>query len=107
IRSIAVLPLANLSGDPSQEYFADGMTDEIIATLGQLGELDVISRTSSMQFKGSGKPLPEIARALHVDGVLEGSVLVLPGSSPSDPKRVRINARLIEAGVDRQLWNRT
>ncbi len=75
IRSIAVLPLANLSGDPSQEYFADGMTDEMIGTLGQLGGLDVISRTSTMQFKGSKKPLPEIARALHVDAVLEGSVL--------------------------------
>ena len=110
IRSIAVLPLANVSGDPSQEYFADGMTDELIATIGRLDGLDVISRTSVMQFKGQGKPLPQIAQALHVDAVLEGSVLVLPAARPEEPggaKRVRINARLIHAGTDTQLWNRT
>lgn len=110
IRSIAVLPLANLSGDPSQEYFADGMTDELIGALGELGSVNVISRTSAMQFKGSKKPLPDIARALHVDAVVEGSALVVPGSGGSEPsgmKRVRINARLIYAGSDTQLWDRT
>ncbi len=110
IRSIAVLPLANLSGDPSQEYFADGMTDELIGALGELGSVNVISRTSAMQFKGSKKPLPDIARALHVDAVVEGSVLVVPGSGSGEPsgmKRVRINARLIYAGSDTQLWDRT
>jgi len=110
IRSIAVLPLANVSGDPSQEYFADGMTDELIGTLGRLGGINVISRTSAMQFKGSSKPLPEIARALNVDAVLEGSVLVMPGDRPQEPRgaqRVRINARLIYAGTDTQLWDRT
>src|SRR6185295_179892 len=95
IRSIAVLPLVNLSGDPAQEYFADGMTDELIATLGRIGALNVISRTSAMQFKGSKQPLSEIARALHVDAVLEGSVLMLPGQRAGDQdgeKRVRITA---------------
>jgi TolB-like protein/Tfp pilus assembly protein PilF len=110
IRSIAVLPLANMSGDPSQEYFADGMTDQVIGTLGELAGLNVISRTSAMQFKGTKKPLPEIARALNVDAVLEGAVLVLPGAgagNPGDAKRVRITARLIYAGTDTQLWDRT
>jgi TolB-like protein/cytochrome c-type biogenesis protein CcmH/NrfG len=110
IRSIAVLPLANLSGDQSQEYFADGMTDELIATLGQLGGINVISRTSIMQFKGSTKPLPEIAKALHVDAVLESSFMLVPGPSTEGrdgAKRVRINARLIYAGTDTQLWDRT
>jgi TolB-like protein/tetratricopeptide (TPR) repeat protein len=110
IRSIAVLPLVNLSGDPAQEYFADGMTDELIGTLGEIGGVNVISRTSAMQFKGSKKPLSEIARALHVDAVLEGSVLMLPGQRAGDEngtKRVRITARLIQAGSDTQLWDRT
>src|SRR5882672_11088954 len=110
IRSIAILPLANLSGDPSQEYFADGMTDELIGTLGRLDGVNVISRTSSMQFKGSGKTVPEIARALNVDAILEGSVLMSPGArqeSGADPDRLRINARLIRAGTDTQLWDRT
>ncbi len=110
IRSIAVLPLTNLSGDPAQEYFADGMTDELIGTLGQLGGINVISRTSAMRFKGSKQPLPEIARLLHVDAVLEGSILVAPsrGSDQSPgSKRVRINARLIYSGTDTQLWDRT
>ena len=109
IRSIAVLPLANLSGDPAQEYFADGMTDELIGTLGQLGNVKVISRTSAMQFKGSPKPLPDIARALNVDAVLEGSAMVVPGDArdPAGSQRVRINARLIYAGTDTQLWDRT
>jgi serine/threonine-protein kinase len=110
IRSIAILPLANLSGDPAQEYFADGMTDELIGTLGRLAGVNVISRTSSMQFKGSGKTVPEIARALNVDAILEGSVLMSPGvrqESGADPDRLRINARLIRAGTDTQLWDRT
>ena len=110
IRSIAILPLANLSGDPSQEYFADGMTDELIGTLGRLDGITVISRTSSMQFKGSGKSVPEIARALNVDAVVEGSVLMTPGAqrdAGGDPERLRINARLIRAGTDTQLWDRT
>jgi len=106
IQSIAVLPLANMSGDPRQEYFADGMTDELIGTLGRLHTVNVISRTSSMQFKGTNKTLPEIARALNVDAVVEGSVMMLPDSSV-DARRVRINARLIRAGTDTQLWDRT
>jgi TolB-like protein/thioredoxin-like negative regulator of GroEL len=110
IRSIAVLPLANLSGDPSQEYFADGMTDELIGTLGRMGGVNVISRTSTIQFKGSKLPLPEIARALHVDAILEGSVVVVERShaeQAGDGKRVRINARLIFAGTDTPLWDKT
>jgi TolB-like protein/Tfp pilus assembly protein PilF len=109
IRSIAVLPLVNLSGDAAQEYFADGMTDELISTLGRLKGLDVISRTSVMQFKASTKTIPEIARALNADGILEGSVLILPAGSENQPetRRVRINARLIRAGSEAQLWNRT
>ena len=105
VRSIAVLPLANLSGDPAQEYFADGITDELISTLGRLGGVDVISRTSTMKFKGSGKTVPEIARALNVDAVLEGSVRLLDGPGKG-ARRVRVNARLIYAGSDTQLWDR-
>src|SRR3954471_3529536 len=110
IRSIAVLPFVNLSGDTAQEYFADGMTDELIGTLGEIAGVNVISRTSTMVFKGSKRPLPEIARALHVDAVLEGAVTVVPGSAAGDPggkKRARINARLIYAGTDTQMWDRT
>jgi len=110
IRSIAVLPLANVSGDSSQEYFADGMTDELIATLGQLPGVNVISRTSAMQFKGTSKPVREIAQALNVDAVLEGTVLVTTDARAGDEKaqkRVRINERLILAGTDTQLWTRT
>jgi adenylate cyclase len=98
IRSIAVLPLENLSGDPSQEYFADGMTDELITDLATISALRVISRTSVMQFKGEHrKPLPEIARALDVDAVVEGSVLRIGN-------RVRITAQLIDAPADKHLW---
>ena len=97
IQSLAVLPLVNLSGDPQQEYFADGMTDELITTLAQLSALKVISRTSVMRYKGTRKTLPEIARELHVDGILEGSVLRAGA-------RVRISAELIEAAADRHLW---
>lgn len=98
IRSVAVLPLENLSGDPSQDYFADGMTDEMIANLGKIRALRVTSRTSVMQYKGAKKSLSEIARALNVDGVIEGSVKLVGN-------RVRITAQLIEAKADRQLWS--
>jgi TolB-like protein/Tfp pilus assembly protein PilF len=109
IRSIAVLPLVNLSGDAQQEYFADGMTDELIGLLGRSGSINVISRTSSTQFKASGKPLPEIAKALHADAVLEGSILVVPAEPQHAQagRRIRVNARLIYAGTDTQLWDRT
>ena len=100
IHSLAVLPLANRSGDPSQEFFVDGMTDALIADLAQIGALRVISRTSAMRFKGSDRPLPEIARELRVDGVVEGSALLAGG-------RVRITVQLIEAATDRSLWARS
>lgn len=97
IRSIAVLPLANLSHDPEQEYFADGMTEELINNLGKIAALRVISRTSVMQYKKTDKSLPQIARELNVDGVIEGAVL-------RADNRVRITAQLIQASTDRQLW---
>jgi len=97
VESIAVLPLVNLSGDPSQEYFADGMTEELIAELGKIGGIRVISRTSVMQYKNGRKPIPEVARELNVDAVIEGSVQRADG-------RVRIRTRLVAAG-DRQLWS--
>jgi TolB-like protein len=75
IESLAVLPLENLSGDASQDYFADAMTDELITELTKFSALRVISRTSAMQYKGARKPLPEIARELNVDAVIEGSAL--------------------------------
>ena len=79
IHSLAVLPLTNLSHDPEQEYFADGMTEALITELSQISSLKVISRTSAMHYKGSNKPLPEIAKELNVDGVIEGSVLRADG----------------------------
>lgn len=97
IHSIAVLPLENISGDPSQEYFADGMTDELITDLGKMGELRVVSRTSVMQYKGVHKPLRQIGRELNVDVVVEGTVL-------RSGNRVRITAQLIETRADRHLW---
>ena len=100
IRSLAVLPLENLSGDASQDYFSDGMTDELITELGQIGELRVISRTSTMTYKGAHKSLPEIARDLNVDAVVEGAVL-------RSGNRVRITAQLILAAADKHLWART
>ena len=100
IRSLAVLPLENLSGDASQEYFSDGMTDELITELGQIGGLRVISRTSVMTYKGTHKSLPEIARDLSVDAVVEGAVL-------RSGKQVRITAQLILAAVDKHLWARS
>jgi TolB-like protein/DNA-binding winged helix-turn-helix (wHTH) protein/Flp pilus assembly protein TadD len=96
-QSIAVLPLEDLSHDPAQEFFADGMTDELINEVGQVQALRVVSRTSVMRFKGSRKPLKEIAQALNVDAVLEGAVLRSAG-------RVRITAQLIDARLDKQLW---
>jgi TolB-like protein/DNA-binding winged helix-turn-helix (wHTH) protein/Flp pilus assembly protein TadD len=97
LRSIAVLPLENLSGDPSQEYFADGMTEELITDLAKVGALRVISRTSVMRYKGTKKGLPEIARELNVDGIVEGSVM-------RSGNRVRITAQLLHAPTDRHLW---
>ena len=74
IRSLAVLPLENLSGEPSQDYFSDGMTDELTTELGQVGKLRVISRTSAMTYKGAHRPLPKIGQELNVDAVVEGTV---------------------------------
>jgi TolB-like protein/Flp pilus assembly protein TadD/predicted Ser/Thr protein kinase len=100
IESLAVLPLENLMGDPQQEYFVDGMTDELIADLSQVSALRVISRTSVMQYKGTKKLLPEIARELKVDGVIEGSVL-------RSGDHVRVTAQLIRAATDTHLWARS
>jgi TolB-like protein/DNA-binding winged helix-turn-helix (wHTH) protein/Tfp pilus assembly protein PilF len=100
IRSLAVLPLENFSGDPQQDYFADGMTDELISSLAQLGSVRVISLTSAMQYKHAKKTLPEIARELHVDAVVEGSVL-------RSGQRVRVTAQLIDAARDQHLWGNT
>ena len=98
IRSIAVLPLDNLSRDPSQEYFADGMTEELITDLAKISALRVISRTSVMKFKGEHREqLPEIAKVLNVDAVVEGSVLKVGD-------KVRITAQLIDAPADKHLW---
>jgi len=96
-RSLAVLPVANLSGNPEQEYFADGMTDALITDISKIGALKVISRTSVMQYKGTRKPLPQIARDLKVDTVLEASVL-------RESSRVRVTAKLIEASTEQSLW---
>jgi TolB-like protein/DNA-binding winged helix-turn-helix (wHTH) protein/tetratricopeptide (TPR) repeat protein len=100
IRSLAVLPLENLSGDTSQNYFADGMTDELITDLAQISALRVISRTSVMVYKGARKPLPQIARELNVDAVVEGTVL-------RSGDQVRITAQLIEASTDKHLWSQS
>ena len=100
IESIAVLPLENLSRDPEQEHLADGMTEELITTLGQISALRVISRTSVMRYKGTQKPLPEIARELKVDAVIEGTLL-------RSRDRVRITANLLHAPTDRHLWAET
>jgi TolB-like protein/Tfp pilus assembly protein PilF len=94
---LAVLPLENLSRDPEQEYFADGMTEALITDLAQISSLRVISRTSVMHYKGTRKTLPEIARELNVEGVVEGSVV-------RSGNRVRITAQLIHAPTDRHLW---
>jgi len=96
IHSLAVLPLANLSGDPQQEYFADGMTDQLIAGLARVGDLRVTSRTSAMTYKGTKKRLPEIARELNVDAIVEGSVQRSEG-------KVKVNAELRTAS-EKHLW---
>jgi TolB-like protein/DNA-binding winged helix-turn-helix (wHTH) protein/Tfp pilus assembly protein PilF len=100
IRSLAILPLANLSGDPSQEYLSDGLTEELITALGRLSELRVISRTSAMGYKGVSRPIPAIARELGVDAVVEGSVWRADG-------RVRVSAKLVHGITDAQLWARS
>ena len=97
ITSVAVLPLANLSSDPDQEYFSDGMTDAIINELSRASSLKVISRTSVMRYKGTKKSVEEIARELDVDAVIEGSVI-------REGNHVRINAQLIYAPTETQLW---
>lgn len=97
LKSLAVLPLENLSGDASQQYFADGMTDELITDLAQISGLRVISRTSAMQYKETKKPLPQIGKELNVDGVVEGTV-----ERVGD--RVRIRAQLIEVSTDKHVW---
>ena len=97
ITSIAILPLENLSGDPGQDYFADGITEELIADLGQVSALRVISRTSAMTYKGTKKTLPEIARELGVDAIVEGSVI-------REKNQVRITAQLINAKTDDHIW---
>lgn len=102
IRSLAVLPLANMSGDPDQDYFADGMTDELITDLARISALRVISHTSIMRFKHTDKPLPEIANSLHVDALVEGSI-------QRAGQRVKVTARLIRATDSReqQVWSRS
>lgn len=100
IQSIAVLPMVNLSGDPAQEYFADGMTETLTSDLAELGGLRVISRTSAMTYKGSRKSSSEIASRLKVDALLEGSVL-------RSGSRVRVVAQLIDASTDTHLWSKT
>ncbi|MCA1583120.1 MAG: serine/threonine-protein kinase [Acidobacteria bacterium] len=100
IRSLAVLPLENYSHDPAQQYFADGMTEELISDLAQIRSLRVISRTSAMSYKGTKKSVPQIARELKVDGILEGSV-------SREGNRVRITAQLIEGSTDRHVWARS
>jgi serine/threonine protein kinase/Tfp pilus assembly protein PilF len=98
IQSLAVLPLENLSGDPGQEYFVDGMHEELIATLGTIRSLTVISRTSVMQYKQIREPLPKIAKELGVDAVVEGTVRRAGG-------QVRVTVQLIEGATDRTIWS--
>src|SRR5712664_2627602 len=97
MRSLAVLPLENLSRDPEQEYFAEGLTEALITTLAKIGEMRVVSRTSIMMYKGVRKPLREIARELEVDAIVEGTVL-------RAGDRVRITAQLIDAAKETHLW---
>jgi TolB-like protein/DNA-binding winged helix-turn-helix (wHTH) protein/Flp pilus assembly protein TadD len=98
IKSLAVLPLTNLSGDPKQEYLADGMTDALIGRLSEIHNLRVISRTSVMRFKDTHLSVPEIARTLHVDAIVEGSVI-------RDGSRIRVHAQLIRAATDEHFWS--
>lgn len=100
IRSLAVLPLANLSSDPSQEYFADGMTETLTTDLGRIGQLRVISRTSAMHYKNTHETVPEIARDLGVEAVIEGGVA-------RSGDRVRITVQLLQAQPERHLWAST
>jgi len=100
INSLAVLPLKNLTGDPSQEYFADGMTEELISRLSTIRGLRVVSRTSVMQFKDARIAVPQIARALGVDALVEGSVI-------RDGDRVRVHAQLIRGATDEHFWSET
>ena len=100
IQSLAVLPLDNLSRDPEQDYFADGMTDELITDLSQIGSLRVVSRTSVMQYRGTKKTMPQIAKELNVDAVVEGSVA-------RSGNRITIKTRLIQAATDRSLWGQS
>jgi TolB-like protein len=100
IKSLAVLPMSNFSGDPSQDYFAEGMTETLISGLAKVAALRVISRTSVMQFKGSQKPLKEIARELSVDAIVEGSVQRFG-------EQVRVDVRLIDAATEQNLWTET
>jgi len=100
IRSIAVLPLQNLSGDPNQEYFADGLTDALITDLAQIASLNVISRTSAMRYKNTQKSLPEIARELNVDGIVEGTV-------QRSGDRVRITTQIVQGPTDVHIWARS
>jgi TolB-like protein/DNA-binding winged helix-turn-helix (wHTH) protein len=97
VNSLAVLPLANLSGDPGQDFFADGMTEALITDLGKISALRVISRTSVAQYKGTKKPLPEIARELNVDGLIEGTV-------SRSGNHFRITANLLQASPEKHLW---
>lgn len=99
-RSIAILPLENLSGDPKQDYFADGMTEELTVDLGQVSALRVTSRTSAMNYRNSKKSVPDIARELNVDGIVEGSVV-------REGNEVRITAQLIDAKSDHHVWARS
>jgi TolB-like protein/DNA-binding winged helix-turn-helix (wHTH) protein/Flp pilus assembly protein TadD len=98
--TIAVLPLDNLSGDPSEDFFADGMTDQLITDLAKVGSVRVVSRTSVQHYKGTKKSLPEIARELNVDDIVEGSVV-------RSRQRVRVTAQLIQASTDQHLWAET
>ena len=100
VKSVVVLPFENLSGDKDQQYFTDGMTDELIAHLAKVRSLRVISRTSAMEYKGTHKTLSEIARDLNVDAVVEGTVL-------RAGNRVRITAELVQVATDRHLWAET
>ena len=98
IKSLAVLPLKNLSGDPTQEYLADGMTEELIGRLAGIHDLRVVSRTSVMRFKDARLSVPEIARTLHVDAVVEGSVI-------REGSRIRVHAQLIRGATDEHFWS--
>src|SRR6201981_2525683 len=97
IESLAVLPLENLSRDPEQDYFAEGMTEALITSLAKIGALRVVSRTTAMHYKGVHRPVREIARELEVDAVVEGTVL-------RSGERVRISAQLIDARTDTHIW---